>query len=486
MLTDAHNGEQAQPWVNPRATDSLWREKAQPMQVATAMYQRLRDPVHDLIEFEDDHFGWTVWKLLESRPFQRLRRVKQLGFSDLVFPGATHSRFAHSVGVFHTARRLGGVLKLKKGKEFQEDRAATVFFAALLHDVGHGPFSHAFEGALGEKGRHEKWTEEIIRTTEVAEILESFRHGLTDEVAAIFKSETPPDIYSSIVSSQFDADRLDYMQRDRIMTGIQGSNIDVTWLLSNLEVASIEVGDEEKKFGTIDTFVLGPKAGWAGEAYVLALFHLYPTVYFHKATRGAEKLFSRLITCIDATRKAGGWRETGLASGHPLLTYLKRRTLDPYLQLDDTVIWGALPLLAEAKSKAIAEDAARLRDRHLLKAIDVRTQLSDGRLYPGDEIAQAQLKFQRGLDELMGNDATLVKRILIDRYERDPYKRKGYDSPKAIERIHVHSKGHPVDLATISPVVAALKPLEIYRVYVASEDEEAGKLVFDLIDKVKK
>jgi HD superfamily phosphohydrolase len=85
------------------------------------MYQRLRDPVHDLIEIEEGAFGRTVWKLLESQPFQRLRRIKQLGFSDLVYPSATHSRFAHSVGVFHTARLLGGVLALKKGKEFEEN-----------------------------------------------------------------------------------------------------------------------------------------------------------------------------------------------------------------------------------------------------------------------------------------------------------------------------------------------------------------------------
>jgi hypothetical protein len=145
-----------------------------------------------------------------------------------------------------------------------------------------------------------------------------------------------------------------------------------------------------------------------------------------------------------------------------------------------------LGLLADAPDRGIAEDATRLRDRRLLKAIDVRARLSDGRLYPGDEVDQSQLKFQRALAELTANDPSLVNRILVDRYERDPYKRKGYDSPKAIERIHVLSKGHPVDLATISPTVAALKPLQIYRVYVAPEDGEARSLVEHLIERASR
>jgi HD superfamily phosphohydrolase len=316
--------------------------------------------------------------------------------------------------------------------------------------------------------------------------LEAYREGLTEEVAAIFRSETSPDIYSSIVSSQFDADRLDYMRRDRFMTGTQAGGIDFTWLLSNLEVASIEVGSDEKSFGKIDTFVLGPKAGWAGESYVLSLFHLYPTIYLHKATRGAEKLFGRLLTCLDEKVKENALASTGLPESHPLVAYLRERKLASYLELDDTSLWGALSLLAQASCKEIAHDAQRLRDRRLLKAIDIRSSLSDGRLYPGAEIAQLQLAFRRGLADLTANDATLVKRILIDRYERDPYKRKGYESPKAIERIHVLSKGHVVDLAEISPVVAALKPLEIFRVYVSPEDEEAKALVLDLIERVKK
>jgi uncharacterized protein len=110
--------------------------------------RRIRDPIHDLIEFEGKGFERMAWSLLETKEFQRLRRIRQLGFSELVFPGATHSRFAHSVGVFHTARQLTNHIERKHGQN--DDRSRVAMAAALVHDVGHGPFSHAFEAAGGE------------------------------------------------------------------------------------------------------------------------------------------------------------------------------------------------------------------------------------------------------------------------------------------------------------------------------------------------
>jgi uncharacterized protein len=185
--------------------------------------QRIRDPIHDLIEFGDDDFEQMVWKLLETSEFQRLRRIRQLGFSELVFPGATHSRFAHSVGVFHTARQLAGHIGAKRAGA-KTKRAEAAMAAALVHDLGHGPFSHAFEAAtkkLVKKARHEEWTIDIIRgDTEVGCTLESFRPGFRNEVAQLIADDTPQDIYGSIVSSQFDADRLDYVRRDRVMSGV--------------------------------------------------------------------------------------------------------------------------------------------------------------------------------------------------------------------------------------------------------------------------
>src|SRR5262245_4469650 len=136
--------------------------------------QRIRDPLHDLIEFnvERSQIERVLWSVLQTRPFQRLRRIKQLGFSDFVYPGATHSRLLHSVGVFYTARRLMTVIdKFVPANQ----KALQALAAALLHDLGHGPFSHAFE-KVGERfglkmAHHEAVSDALIRDSEITPLL---------------------------------------------------------------------------------------------------------------------------------------------------------------------------------------------------------------------------------------------------------------------------------------------------------------------------
>jgi HD superfamily phosphohydrolase len=443
-------------------------------------FQRLRDPVHDLIEFSDTKFERMIWQLLETPEFQRLRRIRQLGFSDLVFPGAVHSRFAHSVGVFHTARLLCGVIEEKLGSNFEPEAAETVICAALVHDLGHGPFSHAFESALDMRGKHEAWTEKIILSPDVSAIMDSYRRDMSADVAQIFKEETPPNIYSSVVSSQFDADRLDYMRRDRMMTGTQIGGIDFTWLLRNLEVCKIDVGVDDEKYAEIDTLVLGGKALWAGESYVLSLFQLYPNVYLHKTTRGAEQLFSHLMQQIKHLVDERSEDRTGLTADHPLLKYLKDQSLANYLDLDDTVIWGSLPLIAKATDSQLAQTADDLRYRRLPKACDVGRKLAGGHV--GTD-ARKTAKFARLLSEARKANQSLEHRILGDRSSRNPYKRGSYDSPKAIQRIHILVDGHPVDLADESAVVRALMPFEVNRLYTRPDDNEARAIVEALVQE---
>lgn len=263
--------------------------------------QRVRDPVHDLIEFSASELERTLWKVVQTRPFQRLRRVKQLGFSDLVYPGASHSRFAHSLGVFHTARQLMAVVRrhVSEGQESKELRALA---AALVHDLGHGPFSHAFEKVgrrLGLKlADHETMSDTLIRRSEIAGTLNELGSGFADDVADIIKTDGIRTVQHAVVSSQFDADRLDYIRRDRMMTGTQHAAIDFQWLMANLEIGSVAVGVDDKQVGEIETFVLGPKAVHAAEAFILGLFQLYPTVHFHKAARCAEQIFAELLVCM--------------------------------------------------------------------------------------------------------------------------------------------------------------------------------------------
>ena len=182
--------------------------------------QRIRDPLHDLIEFdvERSQLENVLWRVVQTRPFQRLRRIKQLGFSDFVYPGATHSRLLHSVGVFHTARRLMRVIEKHLPKDTRGDQALA---AALVHDLGHGPFSHAFE-RIGERfslkmADHQAVSEVLIRDSEVSKELSDLGSGFASDVADMVGGIGAPTIYSAVVSSQFDADRLDYMRRDRLM-----------------------------------------------------------------------------------------------------------------------------------------------------------------------------------------------------------------------------------------------------------------------------
>ena len=245
--------------------------------------QRVRDPVHNLIVFDtDQQLERLLWNVLCSRPFQRLRRIKQLGFSELVYPGATHSRFAHSIGVFQTARELMEIVRERAGVERMEAQEQIALAAALVHDVGHGPFSHAFEAVGKELGLrladHEQMSDQLIRESEIAEILREFGSGFANDVADMIKKDGPKTVHDAVVSSQFDADRLDYMRRDRLMTGSQQSAIDLTWLLANLEIASVAVGVDENKFHDVPTFVIGPKAIPAAEAYILVacLLHWSP------------------------------------------------------------------------------------------------------------------------------------------------------------------------------------------------------------------
>ena len=294
------------------------------------------------------------------------------------------------------------------------------------------------------------------------------------------------DARIDIVSSQFDADRLDYMRRDRMMAGTQEACIDFTWLLANLEVNKIEVGSDEQKFDEVMTFVLGPKALWAGESYVLSLFQLYPAVYLHKTTRGAEKIFSNLLSGVKEAVDEGRPGESGLPACHPLLTYLKDRTLASYLELDDSLIWGGLPMMAQSRNPQVREAAERLRRRDLFKAVDVRAILGAGRVSAGGGADQRVLKFRRLLGERFKADQSLVNRILIDQYERSPYKRKSYDTPKAIERIHILIEGRPTDLADVSDVVKALMPFPLLRVYIAPEDKMAANTVKEVLEEARK
>jgi HD superfamily phosphohydrolase len=358
--------------------------------------------------------------------------------------------------------------------------------AALVHDLGHGPFSHAFEKVGVRLGLtltyHEDMSDLLIRQSEITEALnKEIGPGFADTIADIIKKDGVKTVQHAVVSSQFDADRLDYMRRDRMMTGTQDAAIDFNWLMANLEIAPVEFGVDDAAVGTIETFVLGPKAIYAAEAFVLGLLQLYATVYFHKATRGAEKIFTELLVRVVTLIRDGKIPATGLPANHPLVRFaLNSSNVDLALMLDDTVISGALTQMSDAPDPLVAEFSTRLRDRKLYKCYDMRAEVAhalDPKSKNSDEVIVEIDKrcaaINAKLTEWNSTKSSDRPRVLIDLDERSPYKSIG-ESKGPLDRINIRTAGGVlVDLKERSSAVAALKTYKLFRVYFDRTDTQA-------------
>ncbi len=325
----------------------------------------------------------------------------------------------------------------------------------------------------------------LIRQGQVAEILNEMGSGFADDVADMIKNEGRSTVYNAVVSSQFDADRLDYMRRDRLMTGTHHAGIDFEWLIANLQIAPVPIGIDDEQTGTIETFTIGPKAIHAAEAFVLGLFQLYPTVYFHKATRGAEKLFTELLVRTVELIQSGQWEETGLPQKHPLALFANSPDdIESALNLDDTVVWGALPMLSSSNDPLISEFAKRLRDRNLYKCMDIRAVVAHT-FDPGSSNEPALLakidrccaNINEKLKSWREQSRDPVPRLLIDEAERSPYKTGGGSKGPA-EQINVRTDGgEVVDLKSRSRVVASLSSFKLLRAYHSESDTEIREMI---------
>ncbi|MCB9948201.1 MAG: HD domain-containing protein [Rhodospirillaceae bacterium] len=359
--------------------------------------ERIRDPIHNLIVFDEkDDVDMLAWRLIQTPEFQRLRRIRQLGVSEFVFPGATHTRFAHSLGVYNNARRLIRLIEDNRlggarpapgpsATAPSEHRATVIRLAALLHDVGHGPFSHAFEAARLELAQdrgqekiknHEFFSGELIRSPNsgICCCLAAVDPQLPARIAEVIEADDPTDIYHAVVSSSFDADRLDYLQRDRYMTGTHSGAIDVEWLINNLVVEEIPLsqeGGEEADPTLARTFAFSEKGRSAAEDFLLARYRLFTNVYLHKTTRGFEKLVAALIRWLGA---AGNAATIGIEDDHPLIRFLTADGDGPvsdYAQLDDQMVWGLVERINRCSEPEPQELARRLLQRERPKCVDL-------------------------------------------------------------------------------------------------------------------
>jgi HD superfamily phosphohydrolase len=310
---------------------------------------------------------------------------------------------------------------------------------------------------------HDNVSDILIKNSDISEIFNKhlgsgFANDLADIIGHRHKS-----IYTAVVSSQFDADRLDYMRRDRLMTGTHHGAIDFDWLIANLEVGSIPQTVDEEQFSSLETFVLGPKAIHAAEAYILGLFQLYPT----------ELLF-RIFSLV----RDGSSQVTALPTRHPLVLFAQEPDkLEHVLALDDSTVWGALSMLAESNDSVISAFSKRLRDRRLLKCIDVRDRLLEK--LGMDDCEAVREKLETWLSEKNKDNS----RILIDQGVRDPYK-KMQESKGPLNQINVRASPDSVkfsDIIKLSKVVAAVNPFRFFRAYVSENDREARDFLEETI-----
>ena len=303
----------------------------------------LRDPVHGYIHIDYE----VIWQCVNSRWFQRLRRIRQLGGAYMVYHTADHTRFEHSLGVYEIVRRM--VTEIPDIRDALNVREKmTVMLAGLLHDIGHGPFSHAFEPVSGVS--HEEMTCRIIEETEIAEILESAEEGLAKDVADVIRHASRNPLLPQLISSQLDADRMDYLLRDAYFTGTKYGEFDLERIFRTMRVAG-------------EKLVVKESGVYAVENYIMARYHMYWQVYYHPVARSYEALIAKLFQRIHDLHAQGIEVRTipelkAVGNGQQL-------TLEGFFALDEYACSYGFNLLTSSSDPILADLASRIQNRGL-------------------------------------------------------------------------------------------------------------------------
>jgi len=318
-----------------------------------------RDPVHNIIRLRSDtDDGRLMIRLIDTPEFQRLRRIKQLGLGLYTYQGAEHSRFTHSLGALHLMARILDRLR-ESNKISPEDRAAAQA-AALLHDVGHGPFSHAMEAVLGF--HHEEWTVRAVTSdeTEIGQALRAHSPDLPRRVASIIEGTFKPAALAQLVSSQLDVDRMDYLLRDSLMTGAKYGLYDLEWIINALQI------DEDG-----DRIYVAARGVFAVEEYLQARYYMFRQVYFHRTLRSAEVVLrSALRRALELFK---GGEDVWYAPGAAFEKVLSRKplTVSEHLEIDDSDVIYHLKQWQRVSDPILSDLSRRFVDRRLFKAIDL-------------------------------------------------------------------------------------------------------------------
>ncbi len=452
----------------------------------------LRDPVHNLIAIPGKDRK-LILGLLDRPEFQRLRRIRQLGVSLLTYPGAEHSRWGHGLGVQHIARRMldalheryNGRAKFKDALDELKQHRREILVTALLHDVGHGPFSHVFERALpkakdppsGYPKDHEEWSERIIRDCFADYLTEN---GVSVDVVTglINKKNRKNLLAKDFISSQLDADRMDYLLRDSHATGAKYGEFDLEWLLHALRIGKVAI--KGKLEGVWRLCLDGDKAVHVVEEYVQAREFMYVQVYIHKTSGAYEAMLRHILAlaariCAADPGKAPQPCPPALAK---MLAY-KAVTTQEYLSLDDFRLWTTFMDWAELDPQDNSHRKA-LRNK-------CRRLVHRGRPYRVIELDNRErqdkaLELVRDL-KTTEQEFSCYRDAFTDVAYRNVFYRKSREEEEQEDRaiFFIDSDGRPQLAEDRSKVIRAISEIEtqVYRLYYDDKDPEMMKRLDD-------
>ena len=318
--------------------------------VAMDGYKIINDPVFGFIKIRKG----LIYNVVQHPLFQRLNRINQLGLASSVYPGARHTRFQHSLGALYLMTEAVKSLK-EKGVYIFDSEEEAVKIAILLHDIGHGPFSHVLEHTLMHGISHEDISLLMM------EQINREMHGQLNLAISIFKDEYPNKIFHQLISSQLDMDRLDYIRRDSFFTGVTEGNIGSARIIKMLNVKD-------------DRLVVDSKGIYSIENFLTTRRLMYWQVYLHKTAVGYEKIL--INTLLRAKELAKSGKEIFAT---PALAYFLRNDVDDawfathdealemYSDLDDSDIWSAMKVWKKSDDKILSTLATDMLDRHLFK-----------------------------------------------------------------------------------------------------------------------
>ncbi|WP_424768606.1 HD domain-containing protein [Paenibacillus sp. sgz302251] len=310
-----------------------------------------KDPVHHYIYVQDQ----TIWDLINTKEFQRLRRIRQLGTSYLTFHGAEHSRFSHSLGVYEITRKIISQFERNGYPDWPAEERLVSLCAALLHDVGHGPFSHSLEEVFDTD--HEEWTCKILlEDTEINEVLREVSEDFPAKVAAVIQKTYPKPIVVSLISSQMDADRMDYLLRDAYFTGVNYGTFDLERILRVLRPYKGKIVVKESGMHAV-------------EHYLMSRYQMYWQIYFHPVTRSSEIILRQIFRRAQELY-GGGYAFEWLPS--PLKGLLQNKmNVHDYLKLDEALVQTVFMQWSEESDSLLSDLCDRFLNRKLYKYITI-------------------------------------------------------------------------------------------------------------------